>query len=112
MVEETLTVGDTEVVVRQTADGFEVEEADSEPEGTYIRFESDNRTPYGCEIPIDSEFDVEPSETGQKLCVGWHQEDDISDMQQRGSSRMRDHEGKGYDGYASVNPDKTEIVQY
>jgi len=32
MVEETLTVGDTEVVVRETEDGFEVEEAETKSE--------------------------------------------------------------------------------
>ena len=110
MVEETLTVGDTEVVVRQTADGFEVEEAEEEPEGTYIRFESNSRNPHGCEIPIGSEFDVR--DLGYKMYVGWHQDDNISFMNQQGASEMQNHDGKGYDGYAVVDPDLTEIVQY
>jgi len=110
MVEETLTVGDTEVVIRETDDGFEVEEAEEGPEGTYIRFESEDE--FGCEIPIDAEFDVREALPTEKMYVGWHQEDNISDLGQRGASQMRDHDGKGYDGYASVDPEKTEIIQY
>jgi len=110
MVEETLTVGDMEVVIRETDDCFEVEEAEEETEGTYIRFESNNRNPYGCEIPIGSEFDVR--DLGYKMYVGWHQDDNISFMNQQGAREMQTPDGKGYDGYAVVDPDRTEIVQY
>ena len=53
MVEETLTVGDTEVVVRETADGFEVEEH-SPDVGSIEKFKSDTGVENGDSIRYGS----------------------------------------------------------
>jgi len=53
MVEETLTVGDTEVVVRQTADGFEVEEANNYDRSDYSTTIRNKMDDYGCQKIID-----------------------------------------------------------
>jgi len=53
MVEETLMVGDTEVVVRQTDDGFEVEEARDFNPSDYSSSVRDKIDYYGCQKMID-----------------------------------------------------------
>jgi len=113
MVEETLMVGDTEVVVTNTDDGFEVEEVEEEPEGTYIRFQSQSYGGCGCEIPIGSDFIVEDPDK-HSIHVAWHREDNIDDsLSATGYSSFLTDEQRGeYDGHASVDPDYTEIVQY
>jgi len=114
MIEETLTVGDAEVVVRETDDGFEVEEKVEEgPEGTYIRFQSQSYGGCGCEIPIDADYIIEHPDS-RNMYVAWHREDNIDDsLSHTGySSFLSGEQLEEYDGHASVNPDYTEIVQY
>ena len=107
---ETVTIGDQEVQITETEDGFEAEPVEDEPDsGVYLRAESNERDTYGFEVPIDSDFVVDSNShiSGTRHYVAWHTEDDISDMNSQG---CRNAKRDGYDGYASV---KTfEVVEY
>jgi len=117
MVEETLTVGDTDVVVTNTDDGFEVTEVvesndDEGSSGAYILITSGI---YGCEIPLDSEFIYRPhpERPDDSYVVAYHQDDDISSLNSTGfSDFMNSEEREKFDGYASVDPEQTEVNHY
>mgnify|MGYP000126035787 CR=1 FL=1 len=101
---ETVTIGDTEVEVQETEDGFEATEAEDDPEGVYLRA----GTHFGFEVPIDADYVIDSESTKPgKYYVAWHTDDDISEMKSKGRSDAR---RDGYDGYASVRT--LEIVEH
>lgn len=114
----TVEVGDTEVEVSETEDGFEVTEAEDEPEGLYLRVTSNDG--YGAEIPLDAPYALgyEEGSTlgGNPHYFAWRQEDNIDDelMQDGGASRFADDEGEerdvDFDGHAVV--EDFEIVRH
>ena len=106
---ETVTIGDTEVEIQETEDGFEATEAEDDPEGVYLRAGPSGSFCYGFEVPIDADYviDSELPESSGKYHVAWHTDDDISEMRSNGHD---DAQRDGYDGYASVRT--LEIVEY
>lgn len=115
MTETTVTVGDTEVQIAETEDGFEATPVEEEPEGTYLRFESSGS--HGCEIPIDADFAVEHNDYNRHratdssknhLRVAWYEEDDISDLKSDGAGTPLRKDG--YDWSAAVST--VEVVHY
>lgn len=109
MSEETVTVGDTEVQIEETEDGFEaVPVEDSEDStGIFLRATS-NSGRYGFEIPLDGSYEIERNSYTDydKYDAVWDTSEDVSDLKSDG---IPDSLGHGsWDGRACVN--KPEIV--
>lgn len=107
MEEETVTVGDQEVTIRETEDGFEAVEADTDPEpGLYVKF---NAGSYGAMLPVDADFVVDTEGVyPYNVDVAWHPEDNVdNDMRHDGYDGAK---VDGYDGHAIIAPESFEIV--
>ena len=99
MTTETVSVGDEEVQITETEDGFEATPVADEPgSGVYLRGE-DALVSYGFEIPVDADFVIDDKPT-VGYHVAWHTADDRSDLQSDGTDLAK---VDGYDGYAYVN---------
>jgi len=76
MVEETLTVGDTEVVVRETADGFEVEEY-SPDAGSIEKFKHDTGIEHGDSLRYGSVESINSAGRGVAVYVNNETHDEM-----------------------------------
>ena len=111
MGDQIVTVGDQEVKITETEDGFEAEPVEDEPDsGVYLRAKSDETNPCGFEIPIDGDYVIEPRDgsTLYKYNANWDTDQDISDMHSNGSHQAEDI--GPHDGHGAV--DTLEIVEY
>jgi hypothetical protein len=100
MASDTVTIGDTEVEVRETDDGFEVTEVDDG--GLFIRVVSSSGH-YGFEIPITADFYAE-HRGGNCYDFAWHSEDDVSHLESRGNRPQEiSPEDEGYDSWCGAS---------
>jgi len=105
MTTETFSVGDEEVQITETEDGFEAKPVAEESErGLYLRGE-DTPGNYGFEIPVDADFVIDPFDDGG-YDVAWHIDDDRSVLHSVGARRAK---VDGYDGYAWI--ESIELVE-
>lgn len=78
MVTETVTVGDTELQITETDDGFEVTEvAEDSPEGPFIAFGEPDY--HGGVVPLSADFNVKKDPDGSGYYTAWKSEDDLDE---------------------------------
>ena len=105
MTTETFQLGDEEVQIEETEDGFEATPVADEPEsGVYLRGE-DTPGSYGFEIPVDADFVINSFDEGG-YDVAWHIDDDRSELHSTGARLAK---VDGYDGYAWI--ETIELVE-
>jgi hypothetical protein len=115
MSDDTVTteVGDTEVTITETDDGFEVTETEDEPTGLYLRGVSCAGS-YGFEVPVNSDYELaERGYSSNKLAAAWDTEQDISERSDDGGDeiyRNSDAERDELDGHANI--ESVEIVEH
>ena len=109
MESQVVQIGDTEVQVQETEDGFEAVAVEDEPDsGVYLRAESSGAM-HGFEVPIDADFVIRNDDRHENwYLASWHTDDDISDIEY--DNGYSGAEKEGYDGYATV--EDFEIVEY
>ena len=110
MVKQTVTVGDQEVQITETEDGFEAEPVEDEPEdGLYLRAESASGR-YGFEIPVTGEFTIGYNESSgdNPHFANWNTDQDVSEMGNTGALAAEEI-GDG-DGHAAVSD--FELIEY
>jgi len=102
---ETVTIGDQDVQITETEDGFEATAVeDNDLSGLYLR--TGVGSVYGCEIPIDADFRVvERPDMESDYEINFHDADNISDKDSWNSDR-----GLGYDSGAYVSG--LELIEY
>lgn len=108
--ETTVTVGDTDVEIRETEGGFEATEVEEEPESeTGLWLHAESRDGYGCEIPLSADFDVADAVTSDLYEIAWNEDDDRSDLKDDGIAHNVDE--AAYDFSTRVRKSETEIVE-
>ena len=109
MESQVVQLGDQEVQITETEDGFEAEPVEDEPDsGVYLRAESSGAM-HGFEVPIDADFVIRNDDRHENwYLASWHTDDDISDIEY--DNGYSGAEKGGYDGYATV--EYFEIVEY
>jgi hypothetical protein len=77
-MEETVTIGDTELHIEETDDGFEAVEVGDEPDST-VKFTS-NALGTTLEIDAEADFEVKPIDHGPEndFVVGVNEDDVVS----------------------------------
>ena len=105
MESQTVEIGDQEVQIAETEDGFEATavEDTADQSGLYLRAEA-KKDQYGFEVPLGADIRIEPYDGHNDYHIEWHDEDNVADLHSWSA------DFPGYDSGAYVGT--PEIVEY